>query len=58
MCDEYYITYPSSCFIDCMLNGLDYKMFVDYNGNVDVLDSEEKLQSINCTKKICEILLE
>jgi hypothetical protein len=41
-----------------MLNGLDYKMFVDYNGNVDVLDSEEKLQSINCTKKICEILLE
>lgn len=58
MCDEYYITYPSSCFIDCMLNGLDYKMFVDYNGNVDVLDSKEKLQSINCTKKICEILLE
>lgn len=58
MCDEYYITYPSSCFIDCMLNGLDYKMFVDYNGNVDILDSKEKLQSINCTKKICEILLE
>jgi len=53
---EYHITYPSSCFIDCVLNGLDYNLFVDYNGNVDVL-TESSLEGINATDKIYNILM-
>jgi hypothetical protein len=55
MCDQHYVTYPSSCFIDCILNQLDYQLFVDYNGNVDVLN-EKSLKKINATNDICKIL--
>lgn len=53
---KYYVTYPSSCWIDCLLNEVDYEVFVDYNSNVDVL-LEDSLMGINKTKEICEILL-
>tara|TARA_S200002703_G_scaffold89172_1_gene76988 strand:+ start:674 stop:1630 length:957 start_codon:yes stop_codon:yes gene_type:complete len=53
---EYYVTYPSSCFIDCLLNDLDYNLFVDYNGNIDIL-SKDSLESLNATNKICNLLL-
>jgi len=56
MCEKYYIIYPSSCFVDCLLNDIDYNLFVDYNGNVDVL-SKDSLESINATNKICNLLL-
>lgn len=55
MCDQYYVTYPSSCFVDCILNQLDYELFVDYNGNVDIL-TEKSFKKINATKEICKIL--
>ena len=51
---EYYVTYPSSCFIDCLLNGIDYNLFADYNGEVLTKDC---LESINATNKICNLLL-
>ena len=53
---KYYITYPSSCWVDCYLNGVDYEVFVDYNSSVDVL-LEDSLKSINATKEICNLLL-
>lgn len=56
MCEKYYIIYPSSCFVDCLLNDIDYNLFVDYNGNVDVL-SKDSLESIDATNKICNLLL-
>lgn len=57
--EKYYITYPSSCLIDCELNNLDYEVFVDYNGKVSVLSNlNEVLQGLNTTEKIVEILLQ
>ena len=54
---KYYVTYPSSCFIDCALNGLDYEVFIDYNGNVPVLsDVKEVLVGLNVTEQISNIL--
>ena len=53
---EYYVTYPSSTFIDCLLNDLDYNLFVDYNGKNNVL-SKDSLESVNATNKICNLLL-
>ena len=53
---KYYVTYPSSCWIDCYLNGVDYEVFVDYNSKVDVL-LEDSLEGINKTNKICNLLL-
>lgn len=54
---KYYVTYPSSCFIDCLLNGVDYEVFIDYNGRVRIF-TEDSLESINSTNKICKTLLE
>jgi hypothetical protein len=55
---KYYITYPSSCFIDCALNGIDYELFVDYNSKVPVLsDINKVLVELNVTEKIANILL-
>jgi hypothetical protein len=54
---KYYVTYPSSCWLDCYLNGVDYEIFVDYNSNVDVL-LEDSLQGVNKTAEICELLLQ
>ena len=54
---KYYVTYPSSCWLDCYLNGVDYEVFVDYNSNVDIL-LEDSLQGINKTAEICELLLQ
>jgi len=54
---KYYVTYPSSCWVDCMLNDVDYEVFVDYNSNVDIL-FEESLCGINKTNEICNLLLE
>jgi len=54
---KYYVTNPSSCWIDCMLNEVDYEIFVDYNSNVDIL-LEDSLQGINKTAEICELLLQ
>lgn len=56
MGSKFYVTNPSSCWIDCLLNQVDYEVFVDYNSNVDVL-LEDSLMGINKTKEICEILL-
>lgn len=57
--EKYYITYPSSCLIDCCLNDLDYEVFVDYNGKVSVLSNlNEVLHGLNTTEKIVEILLQ
>tara|TARA_B100002019_G_C21252841_1_gene592165 strand:- start:216 stop:1169 length:954 start_codon:yes stop_codon:yes gene_type:complete len=53
---KYYITYPSSCFIDCFLRGVDYELFIDYNSNVKLF-TENSLEAINSTSKICELLL-
>lgn len=58
MGSKYYVIYPSSCFVDCRLNGLDYELFVDYNSNVPVLtDLQEVIVDLNVTKKIADILL-
>ena len=54
---KYYVTNPSSCWIDCYLNGVDYEVFVDYNSKVDVL-LEDSLQGVNKTAEICELLLQ
>lgn len=54
---KYYVTNPSSCWIDCMLNDVDYEVFVDYNSNVDIL-LEDSLQGVNKTAEICELLLQ
>ena len=54
---KYYVTNPSSCWIDCMLNDVDYEVFVDYNSNVDIL-LEDSLQGVNKTAEICEMLLQ
>ena len=51
------MTYPSSCWVDCLLNDVDYEVFVDYNTNVDIL-LEDYLQGINKTAEICELLLQ
>ena len=53
---KYYITYPSSCFIDCFLRGVDYELFIDYNSKVKIF-TENSLEAINSTSKICELLL-
>ena len=53
---KYYVTNPSSCWIDCMLNQVDYEIFVDYNSKVDIL-LEDSLMGINKTKEICDLLL-
>ena len=53
---KYYVTNPSSCWIDCLLNQVDYEVFVDYNSKVDIL-LEESLMGINKTKEICNLLL-
>ena len=56
---KYFIIYPSSCFIDCALNSLDYEVFIDYNGNVPVLsDVKEVLAGLNVTEQIVDLLLE
>tara|TARA_B100000902_G_scaffold399258_1_gene469290 strand:- start:1851 stop:2822 length:972 start_codon:yes stop_codon:yes gene_type:complete len=54
---KYYVTNPSSCWIDCMLNEVDYEIFVDYNSNVDIL-LEDSLKGINKTEEICELLIQ
>lgn len=54
---KYYVINPSSCWIDCMLNDVDYELFVDYNSNVDIL-LEDSLQGVNKTAEICELLLQ
>lgn len=58
MGSKYYVVYPSSCFIDCELNGLDYELFIDYNSNVPILsDLKEVIVDLNVTEKIADILL-
>lgn len=52
---KYYITYPSSSFIDCFLRGVDYELFIDYNSNVKLF-TENSLEAINATDKICNLL--
>ncbi len=54
---KYYVTYPSSCFIDCLLNDVDYEVFIDYNGKVKIF-TEDSLKGINSTNEICKVLLE
>jgi hypothetical protein len=55
---KYYITYPSSCLVDCCLNYLDYELFVDYNSKVSILpDIHNVTQGLNTTDTISEILL-
>ena len=53
---KYYVTYPSSCWVDCYLNGVDYEVFVDYNSNVDIL-LEDSLVGYDKTTEICNLLL-
>jgi len=53
---KYYVTYPSSCWIDCLLNGVDYEVFIDYNTNVDIL-LEDSLEGYDKTTEICNLLL-
>ena len=53
---KYYVTYPSSCWVDCYLSGVDYEVFVDYNSKVDAL-LEDSLHGVNKTAEICELLL-
>ena len=54
---KYYITYPSSCWIDCLLNRVDYETFKDYNSKIDIL-LENSIEGFNKTIKICNLLLE
>ena len=54
---KYYITYPSSCWIDCLLNSVDYETFKDYNSKIDIL-LENSIEGFNKTIKICNLLLE
>lgn len=59
LAEKYYITYPSSCFIECFMRGLDYEVFVDYNSNIPILvDPEKVFVDVNVTSKIVSILLE
>ena len=53
---KYYVTYPSSCWIDCLLNGVDYEVFIDYNTNIDIL-LEDSLVGYDKTTEICNLLL-
>ena len=53
---KYYVTYPSSCWVDCLLNDVDYEVFVDYNTNVDIL-LEDSLEGYDKTTEICNLLL-
>jgi len=50
------VTYPSSCWVDCLLNDVDYEVFVDYNTNVDIL-LEDSLEGYDKTTEICNLLL-
>jgi len=54
LASEYYTVHTSSTYVDCLLNGLDYKVFCDYNGGVY---TKECLQSLNATNQICNLLL-
>jgi hypothetical protein len=53
---KYYVTYPSSCWIDCLLNSVDYETFNDYNSNIDIL-LEDSIEGFNRTMEICNLLL-
>lgn len=53
---KYYVIYPSSCWVDCLLNDVDYEVFVDYNTNVDIL-LQDSLEGCNKTIEICNLLL-
>lgn len=58
LAENYYITYPSSCFIECFLRNIDYEVFVDYNGNIPILvDVEEIFADVNVTSKIANLLI-
>jgi len=54
---KYYVTNPSSCWIDCMLNEVDYEILIDYNSSVGIF-LEDSLMGINKTKEICELLIQ
>jgi hypothetical protein len=55
---NYYITYPSSCFVECFLRNIDYEVFVDYNSNIPILvDIEKIFAGINVTDKIINLLI-
>ena len=54
LASEYYTVHPSSTYVDCLLNGLDYTLFADYNKSVY---TKECLQSLNATNQICKLLL-
>tara|TARA_B100001059_G_scaffold53656_1_gene47966 strand:+ start:1702 stop:2613 length:912 start_codon:yes stop_codon:yes gene_type:complete len=53
---KYYVTYPSSCWIDCLLNSVDYETFKDYNSNIDIL-LEDSIEGFDRTIDICKLLL-
>jgi len=53
---KYYVTYPSSCWIDCLLNSIDYETFKDYNSKIDIL-LEDSIEGFNRTIEICNLLL-
>jgi len=53
---KYYVTYPSSCWIDCLLNSVDYETFKDYNSNIDIL-LEDSIEGFDRTVEICNLLL-
>lgn len=53
---KYYVTYPSSCWIDCLLNSVDYETFKDYNSKIDIL-LENSIEGFNKTVQICNLLL-
>lgn len=53
---KYYVTYPSSCWIDCILNDVDYEIFKDYNSKIDIL-MENSMEGFDKTVEICNLLL-
>ena len=53
---KYYVTYPSSCWIDCLLNHVDCEIFKDYNSKIDIL-LENSIEGFNKTVQICNLLL-